>query len=293
MFPFFSIVIPTYNRPGQLMACLESLTRLDYPQDRLEVIVVDDGGSSGAQSVVDPFQRRLNLSLLSQSHQGPASARNSGALRAAGEFIAFTDDDCMPAPDWLRFLALRFAESPDCMIGGRTVNALTGNLCSAASQMLISYLYEYYNVDAGHARFFASNNLAARRALFLEMDGFDATYPRAAAEDREFSDRWLCSGHRMLYEPQAVVYHAHNLTIIEFWRQHYNYGRGAWCFRRACARRQGSVRVEPLSFYFNLLRYPFTQRCGLSALIIGLLLAQSQVVNAAGFLLQGLGQRFR
>ena len=294
MLPFFSIVIPTYNRPGQLIACLESLTLLDYPQERLEVIVVDDGGSADTQGAIDPFRRRLNLSFLTQSHLGPAAARNNGATHATGEFIAFTDDDCMPAPDWLRVLASCFAEHPDCMIGGRTINELSDNLCSTASQMLISYLYEYYNADAGHARFFASNNLAVQRACFLKTGGFDTTYTQAAAEDRELSDRWLYFGYRMLYAPQAVVCHSHNLTITEFWRQHFNYGRGAWLFHRARARRcQEPVKVESLLFYLNLLWYPFTQKCGVSTLVIGLLLVESQIANALGFLSQGVGQRIR
>ena len=77
------------------------MTRLGYPQDRFEVIVVDDGSEPPMDSVVSFFRDRLELVLLSQANSGPAAARNTGAAQAKGKFLAFTDDDCTPAPDWL------------------------------------------------------------------------------------------------------------------------------------------------------------------------------------------------
>jgi len=116
------------------------------------------------------------------------------------------------------------------------------------------------------------------------MGGFDTTYTRTAAEDRELCDRWLHHGYRMTYAPEALVYHAHLLTFRTFWRQHFNYGRGAFRFHAVRARRsQGRIRVEPLPFYLNLLRYPFSQAQGWPALLLVALLVVSQVANATGF----------
>jgi GT2 family glycosyltransferase len=153
--------------------------------------------------------------------------------------LAFTDDDCRPAPDWLSTLGVRFAGAPDHAVGGRTLNALPDNRYSAASQLLIDYLYAYYNANGGLARFFASNNVALPRDRFHAVGGFDDRWPLAGGEDRELCDRWLQGGHGMLYAPEAVVYHAHPLTLRTFCRQHFNYGRGAYYYHRARARGGG------------------------------------------------------
>jgi GT2 family glycosyltransferase len=290
--PIFSIVIPTYQRPRQLAACLQSLTRLDYPRADFEVVVVDDGSELPTDEVVRPFRDQLDTVSLRQANAGPAAARNAGAARAQGTFLAFTDDDCTPAPQWLQALAKHFATSPDCAIGGRTHNALPTNPYATASQLLISYLYSYYNSRSSEARFFASNNLAFPASGFRAVGGFDTTYPRAAGEDRELCDRWLADGRRMLYAPDAVVYHAHALTLRAFWRQHFNYGRAACRFHRTRARRTSArMKVEPLPFYFDLVRYPFSQEQGGQSVSLAALLLLSQVANAAGFAWERVGER--
>ena len=289
--PFFSIIVPTYSRLGQLAACLQSLASLNYPRDRFEVIVVDDGSKTPPEAVVASFCDRIDVTLLTQPHAGPAAARNTGAARAMGEFLAFIDDDCAPAPDWLQSLAARFATAPDYAIGGQTVNALPDNPYSTASQLLITYLYAYYNADPNQARFFTSNNLALPTDRFHAIGGFDTTFARAAAEDRELCDRWLHHGYRMTYAPEVLIYHAHTLTFVTFWRQHFNYGRGAIRFHRARARRsQGRIRLEPLSFYLNLLRYPISRARIRQKLLLAALLVLSQVANAAGFLWKRVNQ---
>src|SRR5262249_34753722 len=176
--PVFSIVVPTYERPRQLAACLQALARLDYARDHFEVIVVDDGGKTPLVNVIAPVHDRLSVTLLTQPNAGPAVARNTGAMQAKGQYLAFTDDDCMPAPEWLQSLTARFAKTPDHMIGGRTINALPDNLYSTACQVLVDYLYAYYNnADLNHGRFFTSNNLALPADRFRLMGGFDTTFP--------------------------------------------------------------------------------------------------------------------
>ena len=152
--PLVSIVIPTRGRPRQLAACLASLVTLEYPRDRLEVLVVNDGGDTTPDSI-NAFRPRLDVTLVNQAHTGPAAARNHGVRRANGELVAFTDDDCVVDPRWVRALAGRFEAAPGHAIGGRTLNALPHNLYSTASQILIDYLYAYYNVVAERAVFFA------------------------------------------------------------------------------------------------------------------------------------------
>ena len=282
--PFFSVIIPTHDRPMRLAECLEAISRSYYPHDRFEVIVVDDGGQTSPAAIVESFSNRLDVRLITQPHGGPGKARNTGAAQARGEFLTFTDDDCAPAPDWLQALAARFETMNDCVIGGRTLNGLPNNLYSTTSQILIDYLYSYYNANREQASFFTSNNFAIATAQFQAIGGFDGSFPRAAAEDREFCDRWRQDSRRMIYAAEVLVSHSHSMTLHSFWRQHFTYGRGAFHFHRVRARREiEHIKFEPLKFYWNLIRYPFSDAQRKRPWIVAGLLVLTQVANAAGF----------
>ena len=245
---------------------------------------MDDGSQQPPETLVADFRECFDVMLLKQTHTGPATARNTGATQAKGEVLAFTDDDCEPAPDWLQTLAKRFTATPDCAIGGRTLNKLPDNPFSTASQMLIDYLYAYYNADPLQARFFASNNIALPSDRFHKVGGFDTTFPRAAGEDRELCDRWLNRGFRMIYASEVLVRHSHSLTCRNFWKQHFNYGCGAYFFQRARARNcRERARLEPVSFYLNLMCAPFKLAKGARAPLLAVLLFLTQCANAAGY----------
>src|SRR5208283_2735073 len=172
---------------------------------------------------------------------------------------------------------------PDCAIGGRIINAVPGNCFSTASHLLIMYLYGYYNALPEAARFFTPNNLALPANLFRSVGGFDVSFVNATGEDREFCDRWLHCGYEMTYAPEVVVAHSHPLTFRAFCRQQFGYGRGTFRYRLLQARRgAGRISLEPLRFYFDLLRYPLTifqEKKNLLAILLGI----SQVANALGF----------
>jgi len=278
----FSIIVPTYARPEKLTACLQSFVKLEYPRDRFQVIVVNDSTEISIETTIAPFQNQLNLTLLTQPNSGPATARNTGAFAAEGKFLVFTDDDCTVAPDWLQILETRFAKTPDCLIGGRTVNALPDNIYSTASQQLIDYLYSYYNAIPDRAKFFTSNNFALPADAFQKIGGFDTTFSLAAGEDREFCDRWLQSGYGAVYAPEVIVYHSHELTLHKFWKQQFNYGRGAFLFQQITAKSAANTKLQHPSFYLNLLTYPFSQSSGIQKLLIAGLFLVSQAAIAAG-----------
>lgn len=280
---FFSIIVPTYNRPERLADCLKAIALLDYPCDSFEVIVVDDGSKSPLDAVVEPLKDQIDLKLLRQENAGPAAARNRGAAEAKGEFLAFTDDDCQPTTDWLTQFAASFVDAPQAMLGGKTINALADNPFSTASQKLIDYLYDYYNPAKGKDAFFASNNIAMPTANFRALKGFDVSFPLAAAEDRDFCDRWNRS-YPMVYVPEAQIDHYHKLSLTSFWKQHFGYGRGAFCFHQIRSQRAAKeIEVEPLSFYFNLLFHPFFEVSKQPKLLISSLFLVSQIANVAGF----------
>ena len=290
--PRFSIIVPTYKRPAQLAACLQAIARLDYPRDGFEVIVVNDGSQAPPQALIASFKDRLDMTLLKQAHAGPGAARNTGAAKARGKYLAFTDDDCLPVPDWLQTLAVRFEKVPESAVGGRTLNALPDNPYSTASQVLVDYLYSYYNANHDQARFFTSMNLAVPAERFRMLGGFDVSWPYAAGEDRELCDRWLYHGFQMVYAQEVNIYHVHALTFRTFCRQHFCYGRGAFHFHKARAQRGlGRIKLEPLLFYRNLLRQPFSPVRERRALLLVTLLLVSQVVNAAGFFWERLSYK--
>jgi glycosyltransferase involved in cell wall biosynthesis len=280
--PSFSVIVPTYNRPARLAACLSALARLDYPRARFEVVVCDDGSDAPPEEVCAGARASVEVRLVTQRNAGPSAARNAAARAACGEFFAFTDDDCEPERGWLRALAARLTRSPDRLVGGRTVNHLPRNLCSATSQLTMEVVYDYYNPDPADARFFASNNFAMRAALYRELGGFDEQF--RYAEDREFCARWIARGRGMTYAPEAVVRHLHALTLRTLWRQHFGYGCGAWNYHRALAARGGAGRFKPdLRFYTKLALSPLFVARKRQAPALAALLFWSQLANLVGF----------
>lgn len=285
--PTFSIVVPAHSRPVHLARCLEAIAALDYPGDRFEVVVVDDGSEAPLQDAVEPFRRRVAIETVRQSNRGPAAARNAGAAVAGGSFLAFTDDDCLPASGWLKAFARQFDAGDDqLVVGGQTINGLVDNACSASSQMIQDAVYEYYNQQAQQPLFFASNNLSLSAARFRQAGGFNETF--RTSEDRELCNRLAHQGRRLVYAPEARVLHDHAMTLVSLCQQHFQYGRGAFRFHALCMRR-GTGRLQPdLEFYKRLLLRPFAERpFGRALRLIGPIVL-AQAANVAGVLYEGL-----
>jgi GT2 family glycosyltransferase len=283
----FSIVVPTYNRPARLAECVASFAALAYDRDRFEVLVVDDGTPQieEVRAALAPFRERIALRLLEQAHAGPAAARNLGAAAARHECIAFTDDDCRVDPGWLAAFDARFAAHPGALLGGRTVNAMTDDVCAEASQALVDFLLGYFLAKG--APFFASNNIAVEKTTFERVGGFDLRFPLAGGEDREFCARYHHAGCPLVYADDAVVAHYHSFTLRRFLRQHYNYGRGACCYRRVHAARSGpEVGFERSRFYLDLVRYPLRAPAVRRRGRVTLLMFATQVANATGFFVE-------
>lgn len=289
----FSIIIPTFNRPDALFTCLEHVARLGYPTSGFEVIVVDDGSDFCLDGVVKVWKNRLNLTVLRQENSGPATARNTGARHARGTYLAFVDDDCMPDKTWLTRLEARLKKNPDALVGGKTVNTLTSNLFAQASQQIVTFLYGYFQTCQSIMPFFTANNMVVPARKFRDMGGFNTTFPMAAAEDREFCSHWLFSGGAMAYEPEAVMGHAHLLTLTSYFRQHFNYGRGGFLYNRIQKQRRGMpLKIAPLSFYTALLLFPKTgQGHPIKKGLISVLIFLSQFATFLGFFYEGHRQK--
>lgn len=283
--PTFSVIVPTYRRPRQLARCLASLERQAYPANEYEVIVVDDAAMGVELAPITSAARPYACRLSSQHRRGAAAARNAGAELARGRLLAFTDDDCEPEPEWLAALerALR-AEHDAALVGGRVVNALSDDPFACATHALVEFVSEAFNREPGRARLLTSNNLALAAAAFRELGGFDTAFSGAGGEDRELCLRWLHHGRRAVHCSEAIVRHAHQLTLAGFVRQHYAYGRGAALLRRqAQVHGYGPLRLERASFYWDLFRSLERVSGRRARAERGVLLALSQVANAAGY----------
>lgn len=275
-----TIIVASYNRPRQLRECLSSLCRLEHPNFR--IVVVDDGSDIPLSAVTGDFGNRVTV--IRQKNEGPAAARNLGVEAALGDFVAFTDDDCRPEPDWLSRLEAAHRRWPQALVGGRVVNGIPQNPFSGASQGVVDFLYRWYDETDQRMRFFTANNLGFSRRVFLSVGKLDPHFG-FASEDRDLGLRWQASGLPLIYCPEAVVSHFHELSLASFWGQHASYGRGA---RQLHVKLGGDLRLslEPLSFYIGLLREPFRSerdtpfatRAAQSALI-----ALSQVAMTFGY----------
>ena len=277
-----AVIIPAFGRPERLGACLEALATQKggpYP-----TFVVDDGSPDPLAPVCAPYPW---VTCLRQANAGPAAARNAGAaaaLSGRATFLCFTDDDCRPHPGWVRALATAQGGDPSRLVGGRVENALRNNPYAEASQSLNDYLYGYFGARDGKADFFTTNNMGCAARSFEAISGFDESFPLAAAEDRDFGLRWRDRNGPLVYATEAVVDHAHALTLRRFWRQHANYGRGACHLHRTMETRgDRRNRFEALRFYAGLVSHPL-RRPRRGALRQTALMGLSQMATVAGYL---------
>ena len=283
--PEISVIIPTNRKPEVVRECLRGLAAQSFSSSRFEVLVINDGNCHDLQPLAQSFQADgLNVRVIDIPQSGPGPARNHGASAAAGPLLLFTDDDCVPEPGWIAALAEASARSPEALLGGAVHNLLTHRPASEASQLLVEFLYSHYNRDPLDARFFTSNNIAARREVFFSHGGFDPDFGLSAGEDRDLCTRWRERRGKLVYVPSARIGHAHDLTIRKFWKQHFCYGKGAagyWEARRKAG--SGSLVVESTGFYRNLLLYPLRHRSLPRAIAPTFLFILSQLANALGF----------
>jgi len=289
MEPFVSVIVPTFQRPDALAACLGALAELDYPRDRFEAIVVVDGGDPPTEAIAGA-RDRLDVTMIEQTNSGPAAARNAGAAHARGDLLAFTDDDCLPDRGWLRAFAELGIEA-DVLAGGRIVNGAPDNVYAEASQLVLDFVFDYYCADPQRARFLISCNMCVPAARFREVGGFDARF--RVSEDRELSDRWRFRGGRVVYVPEAVVHHVRPMSFRGFVRQHFAYGRGAYRYQQERARRGSGRLRSDVSFHRELpgrLRRTLP-RTGRRAPALTGLLGVWQAANTAGFLYEAAKDR--
>jgi glycosyltransferase involved in cell wall biosynthesis len=214
-----SIIIPVYNKEKTIRKCLDSLLNQSYSKE-YEIIVVDDGSNDRTKEIVEKFER---VKLLKQEHKGPASARNLGAKQAKGEIILFTDADCIADKHWAKEMVKPF-ENPEIVgVQGR-YETKQKELIARFSQLEIEDRYErmktFETID-----FIGSYSAGYRKGVFLKSGGFDESFPIASGEDPELSFR-LSKEYKMVFNPNAKVYHEHPNTLGKYLKQ--KFWRAYW-----------------------------------------------------------------
>jgi len=196
--PRVSVVVPTYQRSASLSCCLDHLLEQQLDSAAYEVVVVDDGDDPQTQSLVVlwAWQARIAVRYIpvTGSH-GPAAARNVGWRAARGEIIAFTDDDCLPDPGWLRAGLAAFTDG---------VTAAWGALYMPIPPLPTDY--ERNAARMAQAPFVTANCFVRRDAL-VAVGGFDERFTSAWREDSDLFFSLLESHARIVYAPDATVVH--------------------------------------------------------------------------------------
>lgn len=215
-----SVVVPTFRRPELLNKCLAALTTQDLDPTCYEILIVDDANSPETRKQVECWSERLRedagqmpgtsaeedgLRELPRGHtirylpvihsHGPAAARNLGWRAARGGIIAFTDDDCLPSPCWLK----------------AGVSAFRDGVVGVCGKILVplSSIPTDYEHNAGRLAYsrFVTANCFYRRSALEAIGGFDERFAVAWREDTDLMFSLLESGAKLLYIPEALVVH--------------------------------------------------------------------------------------
>src|SRR5258707_5226822 len=212
-----SIVIPTFNGASRIGNGLDSLLQQTTGRD-VEILVVGDGSTDNTANVVRSYP---SVRLIAQANTGPASARNRGALEAKGKILLFTDDDCVQMPGWLDAMLEPFKDLD--VVGAKGIYR-THQKSLAARFVQIEY-EDKYRMMAGlpSIDFIDTYSAGFRRDRFLEMTGYDTSFPVACAEDIELSYRMSARGWKMKFVPAAIVYHTHPDTLSRYLKKKYKF----------------------------------------------------------------------
>jgi glycosyltransferase involved in cell wall biosynthesis len=212
-----SIIIPTFNGASRIGNCLDALSHQTAGRDA-EILVVNDGSTDNTADVV---ARYSGVRLITQSNAGPAAARNRGALEARGTIILFTDDDCVPMLEWLAAMIEPFKDPS--VVGAKGIYH-TRQRSLVARFVQIEYEDKYRRMsDLPQIDFIDTYSAGFRRDRFLEMNGYDTSFPVACAEDVELSYRISTRGWTMKFVPAAIVYHTHPDTLWRYLRKKYKF----------------------------------------------------------------------
>lgn len=224
-----AVIIPAKGQSPELLRCIESIFSLDYPN--FELMVIDDGLEKDLTKKLEELSRLGKLRFLKSNGQGPSFARNLAALHTDAEFVAFTDSDCIVDKYWLKQLKRGFDLSPRVISCGGI--QLLPTDASNFEKIVFSWmkktglLCDYLRLSKKEHIIEVSHNPSCcsmyKRNFFLKEGGFlQGLWP---GEDIELDYRLKMRGWKILFNPQAIVFHYRPKNFYSFSRMLFRYGQ--------------------------------------------------------------------
>jgi len=250
LLPFVSVVVPTHDRARRLARCLTSLCAQTYPVERYEIVVADDGSSDDTASVVERIRRetaRPAVGYVRQVHRGVNAARNLALAHAAGDPVCFVDDDEDVPATWLAALVDGCLRHPEAgCVGGPIRLRYDGRPPRTCGREPLGE----GELDRGDRTiavdYVSGGNMAVRRAALAAVGPFREDLAWLGGTELEWQDRVHASGSRVVYVPEAWVWHvrtAAELGLPTRLRRHFARGRGQALNGRRIGRRFSIVRT--------------------------------------------------
>jgi GT2 family glycosyltransferase len=211
------VIVAVYNAEGTIEQCLQSLLALDYPPERRELLVVDNASRDATPRILEQYRGRLTI--LHEPIRGPAAARNAGIRRATGEVVAFTDADCLVDPRWLRHLVAPLADPTVAVAGGRILAHRPCTRVAEFGERIHDHRRAIEDVAPPYA---ITMNWASPRPVLHRLGLFDPRLLRCS--DVDFAFRAVQAGYRMVYVPNALIYHRNRSTPAALAWEGYRHG---------------------------------------------------------------------
>lgn len=253
-----SIIIPTKNNADILEKCLDSIQNLDYPKDEMEVIIVDGHSTDGTVEVA----KRYRCKIMCEEVGTRGGACNIGVSNANGEFIVFTDADCVVPKDWLKNLIKHFNDEKIASVGGSNITPEDDTefaKCVGEVLMFLSKPGSRYGLVADKVIETFHNpgcNVAYRKDVIEKAGWFNE---KIYCEDEEIDYRIKKLGYKILYIPNASVFHYRKLSWKRFMKQAYIYAIG---------------RMQAIKLHWRMGKwYHYTSPAIISAIIMLLILS--------------------
>jgi glycosyltransferase involved in cell wall biosynthesis len=214
------VVVPAYQAEATIDRCLKALGCQTVDRETYEILLVDDGSTDGTRTLADAHP---GIHRCSQSHAGPAVARNLGIQQARGEIVLFTDADCEPLPDWIEQMSTPFQDQE---IVGAKGAYFTRQSELVARFVQVEYEEKYdWMAREQYIDFIDTYAAGYRRNVLLEHGGFDPVFPSASVEDQELSFRLARQGYKMVFVSKARVYHwGHAQSLSTYLKRKFRIG---------------------------------------------------------------------
>lgn len=220
--PYFSIIIPVYNRPDEVRELLESLS-VQTCKD-FEVLLIEDGSTLRCDQIVETYRDRIDIRYFFKSNSGRSLTRNYGMERAKGSYLVFFDSDCIIPSDYFQKVsdALK-AHYVDCYGGPDAAHHSFSRIQKAISYSMTSFFTTggIRGRKKGLEKFTPRTfNMGFSREAFLQVGGFKDMF----GEDIDLSTRIKNAGFTIALLHDAFVYHKRRVNLKSFFKQVYVFG---------------------------------------------------------------------